>query len=74
MLFIRIFIADKLTQSMKPLPLNPGEKISHHIDALFGVGVSSALPIEKIQFEYSRRTGRIKTFSLENRLIATLRT
>src|ERR687891_1063335 len=59
---------------MKPLPLNPGEKISHHIDALFGLGVSSALPIEKIQFEYSRRTGRIKSFSLENRLVATLRT
>lgn len=59
---------------MKPLPLNPGEKISHHIDALFGLGVSNALPIEKIQFEYSRRTGRIKSFSLENQLIATLRT
>ena len=59
---------------MKPLPLNPGQKISHHIDALFGKGVSRALKIEKIQFEYSRRTGRIKNFSLENQLIATLRT
>ncbi|MDQ3838949.1 MAG: queuine tRNA-ribosyltransferase [Thermoproteota archaeon] len=59
---------------MKPLPLNPRQKISHHIDALFGKGVSKALPIEKIQFEYSRKTGRIKNFSLQNRLIATLRT
>ena len=59
---------------MKPLPLNPKQKITRHIDSLFGNGISSALPIEKIQFEYSKRTGRIKNFSLGNQLIATLRT
>ena len=59
---------------MKPLPLNPRQKITRHIDSLFGNGISSALPIEKIQFEYSKRTGRIKNFSLGNQLIATLRT
>jgi uncharacterized protein with predicted RNA binding PUA domain len=59
---------------LKPLPLNPKQKITRHIDSLFGNGISSALPIEKIQFEYSNRTGRIKNFSLGNQLIATLRT
>jgi len=59
---------------LKPLPLNPRQKITRHIDSLFGNGISSVLPIEKIQFEYSKRTGRIKNFSLGNQLIATLRT
>lgn len=59
---------------MKPLPLNPVNKIFYHIDSLFGVGVSNALASETIQFEYSKRTGRIKNFSVRNRLVATLRT
>ena len=59
---------------MKPLPLNPINKIFLHIDSLFGNGVSKALPSEAIQFEYSKRTGRIKNFSVRNRLVATLRT
>lgn len=59
---------------MKPLPLNPVNKIFHHIDSLFGDGVSNALAAEAIQFEYSKRTGRIKNFSVRNRLVATLRT
>ena len=59
---------------MKPLPLNPIIKISNQIDSLFGNEVSTALPLEEIQFEYSKRTGRIKNFSVRNQLIATLRT
>ena len=59
---------------MNPLPLNPINKIFYHIDSLFGVGVSNALALETIQFEYSKRTGRIKNFSVRNRLVATLRT
>jgi conserved protein with predicted RNA binding PUA domain len=58
---------------MKPLPFNPKEKICHHIDAIFGTGVSAALPVD-LHFEYSRRTGRIKNFSFGDQLIATLRT
>jgi conserved protein with predicted RNA binding PUA domain len=49
-------------------------KIFYHIDSLFGDGVSNALASETIQFEYSKRTGRIKNFSVRNRLVATLRT
>ena len=59
---------------MNPLPIDADEKVRRHIDALFGPGVSDALPSKDIQFEFSRRTGRIKNFSIGGRLIATLRT
>ena len=59
---------------MNPLVLNSINKISHHIDSLFGSGVSNALPLEEIQFKYSKKTGRIKNFCIRNQLIATLRT
>jgi len=58
---------------LNPLPIDPREKVCRHVDALFGAGVSGALP-EGIQFEYSRRTGRIKNFSISGRLAGTLRT
>lgn len=44
-----------------------------HTDALFGAGVSDSIP-QDIQFEFSRRTGRIKNFSIAARLAGTLRT
>ena len=59
---------------MNPLVLNSINKISHHLDSLFGSGVSNALPLEEVQFEYSKKTGRIKNFCIRNQLIATLRT
>lgn len=58
---------------MKPLPINPIEKIVCHVDALFGQGISRTLPPD-IQLEYSRKTGRIKNFKIEGRLAGTLRT
>jgi uncharacterized protein with predicted RNA binding PUA domain len=58
---------------LKPLSLNSKEKICHHVDALFGIGVSDAIP-EDLEFEYSRKTGRLKNFSIRNQLVATLRT
>ncbi|MDQ3998650.1 MAG: queuine tRNA-ribosyltransferase [Thermoproteota archaeon] len=53
--------------------MDPREKVHRHVDALFGAGVSDALPAN-IQFEFSRRTGRIKNFSIGGRLAVTLRT
>lgn len=53
--------------------MNPHYKLSRHLDALFGAGVSKALPPE-LQPEFSRRTGRIKNFGIEGKLVATLRT
>jgi uncharacterized protein with predicted RNA binding PUA domain len=58
---------------LRPLPLDWTEKIYCHIDAIFGIGVSSVLQ-EGLQFEYSKKTGRIKNFSIGNKLVATFRT
>lgn len=58
---------------MNPLPMDPLVKVSRHVDAIFGAGVAEALP-DTLEFEFSRRTGRIKNFSLDGRLLATLRT
>ena len=58
---------------MNPLPIDPREKVCRHIDALFGVGISAVLP-QDIGFEFSKRTGRVKNFSLKGKLAATLRT
>jgi uncharacterized protein with predicted RNA binding PUA domain len=58
---------------IKPiLALNSREKIVYQIDALFGKGVASVLPHE-ISFLYSRKTGRIKSFGVNNELVGTLR-
>ena len=58
---------------MNPLPIDAWEKVHRHVDAIFGGGVSDALPAD-IQFDFSRRTGRIKNFSIGGRLAVTLRT
>jgi uncharacterized protein with predicted RNA binding PUA domain len=52
--------------------LDPNEKISYHIDALFGKGVSNVLP-KGLSFMYSRKTGRIKSFGINDQLVGTLR-
>lgn len=52
--------------------MNPNEKIFYHLDALFGKGVSDVLPRE-LSFSFSRKTGRIKSFEIDNQLIGTLR-
>jgi uncharacterized protein with predicted RNA binding PUA domain len=59
--------------SLKDLPINPFQKISYSIDFLFGLGTSSVLP-QNIDIEYSRKTGKIKNFSLNGKLIGTFRT
>lgn len=69
-----VFMGARLTtRELNPLPVEPFAKVSRHVDAIFGPGVSDALP-DSISFEFSRRTGRIKNFSLDGRLLATLRT
>ena len=62
----------KTNQRLNPLPIDPRDKVCRHVDAVFGSGVSEALP--ELQFEFSRRTGRIKNFGIGGRLAATLRT
>ena len=58
---------------MNPLPVDPREKVCRHVDAIFGAGVSDVLPAD-LNFEFSRKTGRIKNFSIDGKLVATLRT
>jgi uncharacterized protein with predicted RNA binding PUA domain len=58
---------------LDPLPIDAREKVCRHVDAIFGAGVSHALPAD-IQFNFSKRTGRIKNFSIGGRLAVTLRT
>jgi uncharacterized protein with predicted RNA binding PUA domain len=53
------------------ISVDPQEKIRHHLNALFGAYF--ALP-RSTTFSYSRRTGRIKSFSFDNQLAGTLRT
>jgi uncharacterized protein with predicted RNA binding PUA domain len=57
-----------------PLPIDAREKVCRHVDAIFGAGVSHALPTADMQFNFSKRTGRIKNFSIGGRLAVTLRT
>jgi uncharacterized protein with predicted RNA binding PUA domain len=58
---------------LNPLPVDPVEKVGRHVDAIFGPGVSEALPAD-MKFEFSRKTGRIKNFSIDGKLAVTLRT
>jgi conserved protein with predicted RNA binding PUA domain len=58
---------------LKNLLVDPLQKISYQIDFLFGKGISSILPPD-IEIEYSKKTGKIKNFSLNGKLIGTFRT
>ena len=52
--------------------MDPLEKLQHTIDALFGFGVSKALP-KKIDFTFSKKNGRIRSVFHEEKLLCTLR-
>lgn len=58
---------------MKKILINPIQKISSHVNFLFGQGISSVLPVD-IDVEYSKKTGRIKSFGSNGKLIGTFRT
>ena len=53
------------------ISVDPQEKIRHHLNALFGAYFNLT---KSTTFNYSRRTGRIKSFSFDNQLAGTLRT
>jgi conserved protein with predicted RNA binding PUA domain len=58
---------------LKKLLVDPFQKISAHINFLFGQEISSVLTRD-IEIEYSRKTGRIKNFGSNGKLIGTFRT
>ena len=43
------------------------------IDYLFGKGISQTIPIDRLNFTLSKRTGKVKSVSLDDKLIATFR-
>jgi uncharacterized protein with predicted RNA binding PUA domain len=57
---------------LKKLYVNPLEKILSSVDFIFGYGVSQVLP-SNLEIEFSRRTGKVKSFSFEKNLIGTFR-
>ena len=52
--------------------MDPVIKLKHTIDALFGVGVTRQLP-KNLDLTFSRKTGRIRTVSHDDKLLCTLR-
>ena len=57
----------------KKLLIDPFQKISTHVDFLFGREISSVLP-KDMEIEYSKKTGKIKSFGYDGKLIGTFRT
>ncbi len=53
--------------------LDPYKKISSHVGFIFGYEIGSVLPPD-IEIEYSKKTGKIKSFSLDEKLLGTFRT
>ena len=53
--------------------MDPFEKISHSVDALFGNGVSKNIP-KDIDFKMSKKTGRIRAVYHNGLLLFTPRT
>lgn len=49
------------------------EKFAMSLDYIFGKNVSKALPLENLEFTYSKKTGRIRTVTFNGKLIATMR-
>ena len=48
-------------------------KIAAHLDYLYGPGTSSYWPLDELQFEISRKTGRIKRVYWNGRLLCTVK-
>jgi len=59
---------------MRKLAIDPKQKIAMNIDAIFGSNTSLSIPIDRFEFTFSKRTGRIKNILHDNNLVATLRT
>jgi len=53
--------------------LNQKEKFLMIVDYLFGKGISQTIPIDRLNFTFSKRTGKVKSILLDDNLIATFR-
>lgn len=48
-------------------------KIAVHLDYLYGAGTSSYWPLDELQYEISKKTGRIKRVYWNGRLLCTIK-
>ncbi len=53
--------------------LDPRMKFASTLDATFSSNISANLPLDELEFTFSKRTGKIKHVTLSNKIIATLR-
>ncbi|MDW7999743.1 MAG: PUA domain-containing protein [Candidatus Nitrosocaldus sp.] len=53
--------------------LDPRRRLAYTLDMLFGKGSSLALPLDRLEFTFSKRTGKVKHVMLDGRLICTFR-
>lgn len=60
--------------SERDFVLDPKVKASMTIDYIFGKGVSKALPVDKLVFTFSKRTGRMIGAFLDGKTFFTVRT
>lgn len=48
-------------------------KIAMHLDYLYGAGSSSYWPLDELQFEISKKTGRVKRVYWNGKLLSTIK-
>ncbi len=53
--------------------LDPKRKLTYTIDMLFGKDTSLALPLHRLEFTFSKRTGKVKHVMLDGVLLCTFR-
>ncbi len=53
--------------------LDAKRRFAATIDMLFGKGISSSLPLDRLEFVYSKRTGKVKHVMLDGRMLCTFR-
>ncbi|MEO9365857.1 MULTISPECIES: PUA domain-containing protein [Candidatus Nitrosocaldus] len=53
--------------------LDPKRKLTYTIDMLFGKDASLALPLHRLEFTFSKRTGKVKHVMLDGMLLCTFR-
>ncbi len=58
---------------VNPLPLDPTEILIQHIKMILNIDLNYEDFVKKISCDFSKRTGRIKNFKINNILFATLR-
>ncbi len=53
--------------------LDAKRRFAATLDMLFGKGISSSLPLDRLEFVYSKRTGKVKHVMLDGKMLCTLR-